>query len=80
MALILSRQIVEEELCFYTRDIVIDVRAKRQTVFSGCVQFVEHTCTLTSGDQAPHSSPSPLFSPSLLWPNGRPSQQLLSSC
>ena len=26
-----------------------------------------------------HSSP-PLFSPCLLWPNGRPRQQLLSSC
>jgi len=26
------------------------------------------------------SSPSPLFGPYLLWPNGRPSQQLLSSC
>ena len=26
-----------------------------------------------------HSSP-PLFGPCLLWPNGRPSQQLLSSC
>ena len=61
MALILSRQIAEEELCFYTRDIVIDVRAKRQTVFSGCVQFVEHTCTLTSGDQAPTAAP-PHFS------------------
>ena len=37
------------------------------------------------GDRAPpphgkgHSSP-PLFSVFLLWPNGRPSQQLLSSC
>jgi len=30
--------------------------------------------------QRPHSSPSPLFGPCLLWPNGRPSQQLLSSC
>jgi len=29
---------------------------------------------------APHSSPSPLFGPCLFWPNGRPSQQLLSSC
>ena len=28
----------------------------------------------------PYSSPSPLFGPCLLWPNGRPSQQLLSSC
>ena len=26
------------------------------------------------------SSHSPLFGPYLLWPNGRPSQQLLSSC
>jgi len=36
------------------------------------------------GNPAPlgkgHSSPSPLFAPRLLWPNGRPSQQLLSSC
>ena len=32
------------------------------------------------GTQPPHSSPSPLFVPCLLWPNGRPSQQLLSSC
>jgi len=32
------------------------------------------------GTQRPHSSPSPLFSPCLLWPNRRPSQQLLSSC
>jgi len=32
------------------------------------------------GTQPPHSSPSPLFGPCLLWPNGRPSQQLLSSC
>jgi len=27
-----------------------------------------------------HSSPPPLFGPCLLWPNGRPSQQLRSSC
>ena len=27
-----------------------------------------------------HSSPPPLVGPCLLWPNGRPSQQLLSSC
>jgi len=27
-----------------------------------------------------HSSPSPLFGPCLLWPNGRPSQQLLNAC
>jgi len=27
-----------------------------------------------------HSSPSPLFGPCLLWPNGHPSRQLLSSC
>jgi len=33
-----------------------------------------------SGDPAPHSSLSPLFGPCLLRPNGRPSQQLLSSC
>jgi len=32
------------------------------------------------GDPAPHSSSSPLFDPCLLRPNGRPSQQLLSSC
>jgi len=36
------------------------------------------------GDPAPHyekgHSSSPLFGPCLLWPNGRPSQQLLSSC
>jgi len=32
------------------------------------------------GTQRPHSSPSPFFGPWLLWPNGRPSQQLLSSC
>ena len=32
------------------------------------------------GPSAPHSSPSPLFGPCLLCPNGRPSQQLLSSC
>ena len=36
------------------------------------------------GDPAPprkgHSSPSPLFGRCLLWPNGRPSQQLLSCC
>jgi len=37
-----------------------------------------------NGDPAPpdrkgHSSP-PLFGPCLLWPNGRPPQQLLSSC
>jgi len=31
------------------------------------------------GTQHRHSSPSPLFGPCLLWPNGRPSQQLLSS-
>jgi len=33
------------------------------------------------GGLSPHSSPSPLFGPRLLWPNGRPSptQQLLSS-
>jgi len=36
------------------------------------------------GDRAPdgkgHSSPPPLFGPCLLWPNGCPSQLLLSSC
>ena len=32
------------------------------------------------GTQPPHSSPSALFGPCLLWPNGCPSQQLLSSC
>ena len=26
--------------------------------------------------RSPHSSPSPLFGPCLLWPNGRPSQRL----
>jgi len=28
----------------------------------------------------PPQQPLPLFGPCLLWPNGRPSQQLLSSC
>jgi len=32
------------------------------------------------GDQAPPQQPLPTFGPRLLWPNGRPSQQLLSSC
>jgi len=32
-----------------------------------------------SGDPAPTAVPS-TFGPRLLWPNGRPSQQLLSSC
>ena len=32
------------------------------------------------GDHLPHSSPSPILGPCLLWPNGRPSQQLLSCC
>jgi len=35
------------------------------------------------GDPAPlerGTAASPLFGPALLWPNGRPSQQLLSSC
>jgi len=34
------------------------------------------------GDQAPRKGAQqpPLFGPYLLWPNGRPSQQLLSSC
>jgi len=32
------------------------------------------------GTQRPHSSPSPLFGQCLFLPNGRPSQQLLSSC
>ena len=32
-----------------------------------------------SGDPAPTAAP-PTFGPCLLWPNGRPSQQLLSSC
>ena len=31
-------------------------------------------------DPAPHSSISPFFGPCLLWPNGRLSQQMLSSC
>jgi len=34
-------------------------------------------------DPAPHSnghSSPPLFGPCLLWPNGRPRQQLLRSC
>jgi len=33
----------------------------------------------SSGDPAPTAAP-PHFGPCLLWPNGRPSQQLLSSC
>ena len=33
----------------------------------------------SSGDAAPTAAP-PHFGPCLLWPNGRPSQQLLSSC
>jgi len=32
------------------------------------------------GTERPHSSLSPLFGPYPLWPNGCPSQQLLSSC
>jgi len=32
------------------------------------------------GTQLPHAQQPPLFGPRLLWPNGRPSQQLLSSC
>jgi len=35
------------------------------------------------GDPAPpkkDTAAPPLFGPCLLWPNGRPSQQLLSSC
>jgi len=28
----------------------------------------------------PPQQPHPTFGPCLLWPNGRPSQQLLSSC
>jgi len=36
--------------------------------------------TVLDGDPSPHSSPSPLFGSCLLWPNGRLSQQLLSSC
>ena len=36
------------------------------------------------GDSAPpkrgHSPPPPIFNPYLLWPNGRPSQLLLSTC
>jgi len=40
--------------------------------------------TVLDGDPAlPHGkghSSSPLFGPRLLWPSGRPSQQLLSSC
>jgi len=32
------------------------------------------------GTYSPHSSPSPTFGPCLLWQNGRPSQQQLSSC
>jgi len=38
--------------------------------------------TALDGDPAPppHSSSSSLFGPCLLWPDGRPSQQLLSSC
>jgi len=36
------------------------------------------------GDPVPpkreRSSPSPLFGPCLMWPTGRPSQQLLGSC
>jgi len=32
------------------------------------------------GTQPPQLQPLPTFGPCLLWPNGRPSQQLLSSC
>ena len=33
-----------------------------------------------SASRKGHSTPPPLFVPYLLWPNGRPSQLLLSSC
>jgi len=33
-----------------------------------------------NGDCSPPQQPLPTFSPCLLWPNSRPSQQLLSSC
>jgi len=39
--------------------------------------------TVLDGDQWRLSSPQqplPTFGPCLLWPNGRPSQQLLNSC
>jgi len=34
------------------------------------------------GDPAPQrgTAPAPIFGPCLLWPNGRPSQLLLSTC
>jgi len=32
------------------------------------------------GTQLPHAQQPPLFGPRLLWPNGLPSQLLLSSC
>jgi len=39
--------------------------------------------TVLDGDPVgtqPPQQPIPTFGPCLLWPNGRPSQQLLSSC
>jgi len=44
----------------------------------GPVHIVLHSDPM--GSSAPHSSPSPLFGSCLLWPNGRLSQQMLSSC
>jgi len=32
------------------------------------------------GDPAPPKKGTPIFGPYLLWPNGRPSQLLLSTC
>jgi len=53
---------------------------------SRCHLVQRYTCTghiVLDGDPAPpkkgHSSP-PLFGPYLLWPNGHPSQLLLSTC
>jgi len=34
----------------------------------------------TQWGSSPPQQPLPTFCPCLLWPNGRPSQQLLSSC
>jgi len=50
------------------------------TWYGGRPQPRPHSARRGSSSPTERSKTSPLFGPCILWPNGRPSQQLLSSC
>jgi len=73
----------EREFTFAKNLIILTVSEKKiSAMFQPRVQLVPpYTNGPLIGDPAPHSmQPLPIFGPCLLWPKGRPSEQLLSSC